>query len=461
MGRLLLGSQEVCPVVTIPVKVRVPEGDFTLAGNELRKAQAWTNVQNGAGKVRLGYLGGSSASSIIWATDMINYNGGILQTPNGGASSLFIVNGSLYQANVANSVVSFTLYDSDTDWEQCVDTTNSACIKNGVYYDRVTYAQSETRPRITGINLNGVVYPVSQLMTPTNNSWVAKEGILYYGYTPRDGSGSYPDAGAGWEYFYSGGAYSVLGLKNQTLTYFSPSLGSIEVYDSDLTPNQVGLPLSNSAFICVGRTRKKLTIDTSGRVTTTNYPNYSLIPDKIFYEGTHGLSGNILFRQATNQSQATIVSENIKDVLLLVGGNNHITLESDGKLKIGTFSNNTSGATLLDTISAEAELVHPYNYAGNSDNWLMIRYPEEADVITTIYTTTLTDSTNAYVDTNVATPQTITARTTNTITVGGKVYTRDTSKDSTFSFVPTELSNHIFNDQELCQIYLNAGLQGE
>lgn len=110
------------------------------------------------------------------------------------------------------------------------------------------------------------------------------------------------------------------------------------------------------------------------------------------------------------------------------------------------------------TLYPKQTLNNVYQNFKSDNSYYLIKMGNDAVNYKTLYVPT-TKGSYAYGSLNVASnTKNITSSTTDSIIVGGEVYYRDFSRDSTFEFLPNELKNHNFTDQEMCQAIIRSGL---
>ena len=436
---LYLGSSEINPVETVEVIKEVPtEKDLTLMGNELRRACAYTNVQEGSGKYQLAYF---SNSELYKSSELYN---GICKT----YSSLITADGVSSSVGVSNSQLKVTRISNFTDWNILVSALSSINSYTGIRNNKL-YVKNAFQ----GDTISNYILCYSGMII---------DGKLYY----LDYSQSIllDDTGV-WTSAYCSSNYSwdvkASGIRNGYFTVKSSTYG-ISVFGDfslrdDWSLSCTGYP-SYAKIITITDNLEIYSISfNNNSFTPTKLGNLQKTPLKIFSKSDdYTFSKGFVILNTDNtldfyNSSGTLNLEvsNCKGYVPLSTAD--LILKDNGNL----YKLNSNNLVLLENIGENAQISTGLNF-GYSNSVMVISYLDTNPVYTTLYVPS-TIGTNAYVNTESLSAKIITTTTSNSITVDGREYFRDSTKDSIFKFVPTELANHTFTDQELCQAYLNAG----
>ena len=414
---LYLGSSEINPVIST-IKEVPTEQDLTLMGNELRKACAYTNVQLAAGKVRVAHL--PYKKNTIVFSDLMDYNGGNLYIDGSTDSSKYIIiDGKCYSKSVSDTSITLTQYGVDTNW--ILKAQYWEIKGNRALYNGVTVVE----------NFTNVV------MCPPYN--IIIDGVLYnvYDRNPVDNTGV-------WTFFdyYQG-------IKDGTLYYYYN--GTFFPVEEGNVSGVFGWNQNVNSYYSIDNTLYSYSVNTSTGVVTKNTVfQYESKIKRILSD-----NGLVLLENNKVYYRNTLIQNNVTNARITSGIDYGYLVTNNGDIYSLTASGNT---TFLTNIGDGTIIETPSNYCNGSWDLFIIKYANEStfDIQSTLYTTKNT-FTKAWELPTLYSSDVEVQGNALSIIYDNKVYTRDNSKDSTFTFVPDVLQNHTFNDQELCQAYLNAG----
>jgi len=400
-------------------------------GKELRAAYAYTCTTPAQGK----HTFATYINSTFYETPLFD-------DLNPGRNR-FVSGGKIYTTTISNSELVVTQQGSYEDWLYSV--TNWFGIRNNKLVPYVKSGQP-------GEDIISYV-PMNFYGTWSDNALICN-GKLY------DSSGNsksilIDDTGIWTSVFNYNGSYYV-GIRDGYFTVYDDDTKNLYIYyDIRIKNNLItwGGSSSNGFVIDTNLNLQKLTYSSSTNTfTIKNYLSLTKNPIKmIFWDATVNKYITILYddntaeRYKVTSSSATLINTytNCKNVLLT-----YIILYNNGDLYYSD--------TFIKNIGENGD-IFAYN-TSSATGGFRISYVDNVSVSDTLYVPSVVENT-AYYNVGIqSSKKTITSKTNTSITVGGKTYIRDASKDSYFTFVPEELANHTFTDQEVCQAALLAGL---
>lgn len=444
---LYLGSSEINPVIST-IKEVPTEQDLTLMGNELRRAYAYTNVQDGSGKSQILIQNGSSIP--YKSTELYNN----LECFNNSV----VIDGKAYQTSISNNQVLLTQIGTDTDWDILLNYNGTAgymmCgIKNHKLYSSTSYLTNTLNSWIT------------QSGKPNGSGSVIVDGAIYY--TGYRSSEAYLIDDTGTWTSIAREHRPVVGIRNEYYTAIHSTYGMTIFNDFKFKDDWYIIDSDGSTLVINDNLDVYYIKYNNGTFTSTKKTTLSKIPKKLIAvpnisSGPYGyiiLNNDNTLDFYSSSFVLKRTEENCKNIIITSITPSYYLLKTNGDLYYLTITSlGAISLTLLENIGNNAQLFsHFTKYMNGTPGALKITYYDTNPVYSTLYVPS-TIGTNAYITTTSLSSKTITTTTNNSIIVEGREYFRDTSKDSTFNFVPPELANHTFTDQELCQAYLSAGI---
>lgn len=390
-------------------------------GRELRAAYAWTNVQEGSGKSQIAK---PLSESIICKSELFDkINTGYTYA---------IINNYPYTVSISNNQILLTQLRTTHDWEIMISNAGSGIgILNGQYNGSGQTINVENY--VVSRGSNGLIINSKRVdLMEDDGIWTS---IGTYGYGIRNG--------------YLARYSSTYGLS--TFNDFKVGDNFYIVYISEnatvIDNNLDVYYITYSAGSFTGATKKRTLEKTpkklyTGNITDSN--SYGIL----YEDNTFEIYRNNILKTYTD----------VKDVIVWSNSFGYYILKNNGDLYKTSYNSSKISETFVENLGVNATIYSNEDcYMNGSVQFFKISYLDTNPVYNTLYTPSVI-GTKAYINTKTLSSNIITSTSSNSITVGGKTYIRDTSKDSYFTFVPEELANHTFTDQEVCQAALSAGL---
>jgi len=441
----------------------IPEANYTLMGNELRRAYCWSKTENLNGMCQLYDVEYKKFSNSFQATNINIYEFGSYTHRRDNASYYYyaIIDGKLYTITTSSSEITMTQQGSGTGWEDVL--SNTKFVRNGYIYNSYANANNETSPLMAAIN------PKRNLANRDNLGYFINDGKLYNTSGSRilsnvsDISLVYVDYLTSSQLLYinsSGNIYKASPsdssgklISNHIITDLRPF--GFSTYAIAFIYNKTNVLIWNSYL---GSLAATFTFDTD--VKAIKMSNNNANPLILLKNGD--------LYSIYNQVK-TLVLQNIKCFLTndfahdsAVHARVFLALSNDNKIYKITRDTYSSSCTyeIINTFESNVRVISDENADGNvyiaclkytgdeyiKEKMFTTKYINE---VTTAYTT------NSYQD---LISYLVTTKNISEITVNNKTYSRDGSNDLVFDFIPEDLENHIFTDTDLLQSYLNAGI---
>ena len=388
-------------------------------GRELRAAYAYTCTTPAQGK-----------HTFAIYNNNILYESPLYDDLNPSANR-FVSEGKLYTATISNSEMVITQQGTNEDW--IFSETNSFGIRNNKLLP--TSLSSEEL----------ISYSPRTFYGTFNDTSLIFNGKLYSSSRLLDDTGIWTKT-----YAYTGPYY--MGLRDGYFTTYAQ--GNLYIYyDIKVKGDLItwGGSTTNGYVIDTNLNLQKLTFSSSTNTyTIKNFLTLEKNPIKMIFNDVNGNHIIILYDDNTVEDYAMGSSYNLsatytncKDIL----PPNFILYNNGDLYTKNTFIKNIG----------ENGTIFAYNTSATSSGF-RISYTDNVSLYDTVYVPSVIENT-AYYNVDIQSSQrTIASKTNTSLTIGDKTYIRDASKDSYFTFVPEELANHTFSDQEICQAALVAGL---
>lgn len=435
---LYLGSSEINPVIAT-IKEVPTEQDLTLMGNELRRAYAYTNVENVSGQYNI-----FSPNYTAIMEQPFEITG-----PCYASTTHVIINGVVYSVSSSNNKLILTQVTNSGTWK-----------KIGGLYSKYLVSTNNTiwtcSSNPSAINMNNITLHDPEIL----DNYIIDNGILYKvsnGLKMFDNSGN-------WSYVGTGG-----GIRNNKIVKFtinSSKTGFSEVvdcFDTEFSPLLIGTyetkfyGYKNNKFYFAEPSSNKY----NSVVNTTGHTPIAIFHSVWDSTGCICEDNNFYTFNINESSNAVSLSLKFSNITSWFKTGNGSGIFRNGS-QIYAYTHATQTNPINDTFSNisflpdySSCLVSMGSTMGNN---VFLKYGNSYITRTTKYKSRYT-TTKAYESlTNSIPNQDITYGSDSSIIINNKTYNRDANNDGIFTFVPNELANHTFTDQEICQAYLNAGI---
>ena len=406
--------------------------NFTLMGNELRKACAYTHTDNISNQCRIVYKSNDNQDDAKFSSYFTATNCEI----SGG---YVIIDGKLFKIVTNDDQLTLEQVGSDENWSKLCE--GGFFLKNN--YTEIYSWRDYNTPLFTGTNIQ------------CSRNYFISNGNLYK-IIHSSSSGFYPsscqliESSGLWTSIKANDFDYAVGIRNNQLTYYNKSTEAFEViYDKNVDVYYISTNYGNASntYFGVGSGSTLIKWKYNNNKTTIN------CADTIVYL-TESISSNSNIFYVL-QNNYLLVNKGISDVDLYSESlewykkNNKLYKVSYAYVNDGNaFEVNIDATNIIDI------------YCSYRSNYCIVRYGEDSSAKETVYSTKLDNKEKIYNSvSSLEGTTTFTEDAPDVITIDNKEYLRDTTKDSVFEFVPDELNNHTFTDTELCQAYLNAGLK--
>ena len=406
-------------------------------GRELRAAYAYTYEENMNGKQTAAII--NYDDNKFYETEESDYARGCFLR--------VILDGKLYTLAVTNEELILTQQGTYDDWVFSYGSSN-----NGIRGNHLTNT-SITDEELVSYS------PARSMSTFSDNEYMVYNGKLISTNKLIDDTGIWTTCA------YDDNSYvkSIYGNRDGYLTLISEDNLYI-YYDIKIKDNLYsGQPYYGTLVIDNNNILKKINFKTDKTFSISTIKTLSKTPKKVLVSDNTGpyvilYNDNTLETYNTSDKLINTYTD-VKNIVAVSGFSNYnfIMLKTNGDL-YKLYDSSLSSTKLIKNIGANGDVFSYKTTLTRRPSAFTIFYNDDIINSETLYVPSVLENT-AYYNVNIqSSTKTITTKTDTSITVGGKTYIRDTSKDSYFTFVPEELANHTFTDQEVCQAALLAGL---
>jgi len=426
------------------------EPDYTAMGNELRKANAYTWVEDFNNTCILfdTYTGKFSENFEANNVKVRHYD--TMNNDSHGTSYTncnIIADGKLYKVTSNSSSIVMTQQGTNDGWE---DTNGAYYVRNGKIYSSYSNADAETSPRADAINFSPIGSCYSQ-------SCYINDNKAYFGNTQKYTTYNKIDLfmirhtldNRHGHIINNGYLYKCKNSENTGSLIFNLQIPNKKIWWTSTSRIHFFV---DKTFYAYNSDYSNNTASLSGSYTFT-----SQILD-FFYIYVLLANGNLYYIGSI--SNPVLILENCKQFL-----NNWTGHTTFGPEKVHVITNDNkiyrlnsgSTPTLVRTFSVNMQVLN----TNISEYISCLKFMESETVDHDLYTIQYNnDITKAYSSNNYisATSYNVISKTNESITVGEHTYNRNTSKDTVFNFIPEDLENHTFSDADLLQAYINAGI---
>lgn len=391
------------------------EQDLTLLGNQMRRAYAYTNETDVSNQYIFTnrFVSPVITSAAKTATN-ISFRG--------------------YSSSVSYCIMDGTLYTIAAD---------GTFTQTGTNY--VKYCGNTI---VTTTKAGSLDISPGDVVCGHSNYYFIVNGSLYRGTSLVDNTGTWTDVADS-----ASGGSNAIGIRDNVIMVIRASDNAIKRVASLTEMSQIShwhysnshtmVANSNTVFY-YSNGLTYANADTATPTTVTyESPIKKINPNMVL------LTNGNLYYVPNN----TLIDTNVLDIcdtLQVYGKSNGIYFATSSGINVPTFNKIYSYGSncILDT-----------NYCSSGNNYsFMFKTNNNAIQETTIFS--VNGENTAYSDIeNLNSHVNITSKTDLKIVADSKDYLRDSAKDGIFKFIPPELKTHVFSDQELCQAYLNGGLQ--
>ena len=440
MAEIYCGDDKINIGVVKEVKTYIPsQQDVIEIGNAMRDAYAYSYKVTGRKFWQIYDFNNNLTTELIEADN--------IKLPS-FSNHMVIIDGKLYEKTVSNGNIILTQIGTQTDWQ---DANDFIYIRGNKIFKKESDATRDTNSIMAAVN--------PKLNKGKDDYLFINDGKLYIEDVLIDDSGVWSHISRWLNTRYS------LGICDKKVVSYVISNDNLitksEVMDLSFIDNVDDILFGCDADICLIGYRNKLWYILfnygDGSIKSINPIEY----DDNIIDITNGrISGNmglfvlmengVVRKYSDNSYRITEIMTNVK---MFCSNKGTYVLGNDNKVYDISTSTPSEMFTLENVpmfAKHQSDTINGlFEYSDSDSNF----------AIDTIYTVKYNNATIGYSDyTSSISSFPITNRTNNEIIVNDNTYVRDASRDKTFTFIPDDLENYTFTDQDLCKLYLRAGL---
>jgi hypothetical protein len=412
----------------------IPEANYTLMGNELRRAYGWTHEEDVSGTCQIYNPYRDIFSSSFTATNIkgLIYNNNITSsnviTP--AETSYAIIDGKLYLLSIQSNTIILTQQGTATDWE---DTNGTIFVKNGKIYFSYSTANNNQTPYITAIN------PKFSSIGYCGNIFI-NDNKLYNGNTLIDGSGIWTDLKS-----WLSSAYYDIGLRNNKLYFYSANGIKDTGINYIITDGNLYGKTAGNCYFAIDNTLYTFSYNYNTGTINGNVTLYNTYSSKIKKVSTgYNFPAPIVLLE--NGDLYYLKVKKASNIINYITYNGTYFLSND--CKIYDYNGNIIRSMPTNIIKTQGIAYSCFKYINGTigTNRYTISY--------------INNITKAYAGyENEEGIELVNSASVNNIYINSLKYTRNPNIDSIFTFIPEDLENCTFSDADLIRAYLDAGLK--